>query len=46
VDFLEIVYIVYIRILYNIIDFAQETGRKGRNSEDMNLIILLTDLKS
>jgi hypothetical protein len=46
VDFLGIVYIVYIRILYSMIDFTQETRRKGRNREDIDIIILLTDLES
>jgi superfamily II DNA helicase RecQ len=46
VDFPGIVYIVHIRILYSMIDFAQETGRGGRNGEDVDAIILLTDLES
>jgi superfamily II DNA or RNA helicase len=46
VDFPGIVYIVHIGIPYGMIDFAQETGRGGRNGEDVDSIILLTDLES
>ncbi len=46
VDFPGIVYIVHIGIPYGMIDFAQETGRGGRNGEGVDSIILLTDLES
>ena len=45
-DFPGIVYVVHIGIPYGMIDFAQETGRGGRNGEDVDSIILLTDLES
>ena len=36
VDFLGIVYIIHIRILYSMIDFTQETRRRGHNKEDID----------
>lgn len=41
VDFLGIVYIVYIKVLYRLIDFVQESGYSRRNREAVDSIILL-----
>jgi superfamily II DNA helicase RecQ len=46
VDFPGIVYIVYVRVPYRMIDFAQETGHRGRSGEAVDLIVLLTDVES
>jgi hypothetical protein len=35
---------VYVKVLYNIIDFAQKTGQGKQVRENVNLIILLKDL--
>jgi hypothetical protein len=43
-DYPQIVYIMYVRVLYSIIDFAQETGQNKQARKDVNLIILLKDL--
>ena len=42
-DYPGIVYIVYLGLLYSIIDFIQETRRGGQAGEDMDSIILLED---
>ena len=41
VDFPGVVYIVHVGIPYGLIDFAQESGRGGRNGEAVDSIILL-----
>jgi superfamily II DNA helicase RecQ len=43
VDFPGVVYIMHVGILYRLIDFAQESGRGGRNREAIDSIILLDD---
>ena len=43
VDFPGVVYIVHIGVPYGLIDFAQESGRGGRNGEAVDSIILLDD---
>jgi hypothetical protein len=44
-NYLGIIYIVYIRVLYRLIDFAQETRRGSQAREEVDLIILLEDLE-
>jgi superfamily II DNA helicase RecQ len=41
VDFLRVVYIVHLEVLYRLIDFVQESGHGEKNKETVNLIILL-----
>ena len=43
VDFPGVIYIVHVGVLYGLIDFAQESGRGGRNSEAVDSIILLNN---
>ncbi|KFZ15842.1 hypothetical protein V501_02522 [Pseudogymnoascus sp. VKM F-4519 (FW-2642)] len=43
VDFPGIVYIVQVGVPYGLVDFAQESGRGGRNGEAVTSIILLDD---
>jgi hypothetical protein len=37
-------YIIHVKVLYNIIDFAQKTGQGRQARENVNLIILLKNL--
>jgi hypothetical protein len=41
IDFLRVIYIIYIRVLYKLINFTQESSRDKRNGEVINSIILL-----
>jgi superfamily II DNA helicase RecQ len=41
VDYLGIVYIVHVGMLWSMIDFAQESGRGGRAGEVVDLVILV-----
>ena len=43
VDFPGVVYIIHLGVPYGLIDFAQESGRGGRNGEAVDSIILLDD---
>jgi superfamily II DNA helicase RecQ len=43
VDYPNIVYILYVRVLYSIIDFAQELGRRGRRGKAVDLVILVEE---
>ena len=45
VDFLGIVFILHIDILYSMIDFLQESGRAGCVGEDIDLVILVEEGK-
>ena len=42
-DYLRIVYIIYIKVLYNIIDFIQKTRQDRQTKKEIDLIILLKD---
>ena len=46
VDFPGIVYIVHVGVPYGMIDFAQESGRGGRNGEAVTSIVLLEERES
>jgi superfamily II DNA helicase RecQ len=41
VDIAGVVYILYIRMLWSITDFVQESGRGGREGEIVNAVILV-----
>jgi superfamily II DNA helicase RecQ len=43
VDYPDIVYMLHVRVLYSIIDFAQESRRAGRNSKAVDLVIIAAE---
>lgn len=43
VDYPGIVYVLYISVLYGMIDFAQESGRAGRGGKAVDLVILVEE---
>jgi superfamily II DNA helicase RecQ len=43
VDFPGIVFVLYVSMLWSMIDFAQESGRAGRSGELVDSIILVEE---
>jgi superfamily II DNA helicase RecQ len=46
VDFLGIVFTLYVDIPYGMIDFVQESGRAGRTGEDVDSVVLIEEGKA
>jgi superfamily II DNA helicase RecQ len=43
IDYPDIVYVLHVGVLYGIIDFAQESGRAGRDGAAVDLVIVAAE---